>query len=143
MDTELRQVIYHSVCAEWRDPVEDLHDVLVVSKRNNPIGGITGALAAYENRFLQVMEGHPDDVERLLDRLNRDIRHRDILVLADRRLQQRMFAHWSMANAEVTSALAPAIARVFEDPYADADQVCALLLKALSRPPSPGTASNP
>jgi hypothetical protein len=81
-------------------------DILVVSQRNNRRDGITGALVYSDGTFLQVVEGAPEDLDRLLLRLERDPRHEDIKVVSRMAVAGRLFADWSMTAPRITLARA-------------------------------------
>jgi hypothetical protein len=58
-----------------------LDEVLLLSRRNNKIKGVTGMLVFYNGQFLQVLEGNPSDVIGTYDRIASDPRHDNLLVL--------------------------------------------------------------
>jgi len=75
----------------------EVNAILAASRRNNPRGGITGALVFNRGIFAQVLEGPPDAVEALFERIQQDPRHGDVQVLSFNRDAQRLFPNWSMA----------------------------------------------
>lgn len=92
----MRQLLY--VSSSTKTPVgEALSTILVQSRRNNAIGGLTGLLWTDGSRFLQVLEGDHNAVERAFDRIAADPRHKAVVVLHDRVVQERTFGRWSMA----------------------------------------------
>ncbi|MES2814682.1 MAG: BLUF domain-containing protein [Pseudomonadota bacterium] len=127
----LSQTIYHSRCRPDLDARIVLGDVLSVSHSNNPKRGLTGGLAVLDDRFLQVLEGPGDAVEAMMLRLYRDDRHLDIRIVCTRPIGDRLFTDWSMASARLSDEMTATVARVFHDPFADADVICGLLLAAL------------
>ena len=74
-----------------------LNSILDASCRNNLADGITGLLCHYDGSFLQFLEGEPDAVDRLLDKIALDPRHAHILKVYREPVQERAFADWSMA----------------------------------------------
>lgn len=66
--------------------------VLGVSEVNNRRDHLTGAIAIEAGRIVQVIEGSRTDVDRLMTRLAGDPRHTNLRVLADRPVEQRLFA---------------------------------------------------
>jgi len=86
-------------------------EILYASVRNNRRFGVTGALAATPDRFVQILEGGPVELDLLLDKIERDERHRDITVLFDFVTHQRAFSDWSMTMMG-PGALAGQIARL-------------------------------
>lgn len=57
---------------------------------------ITGVLLYVGNRFLQVLEGEADCVDRLLQRIASDPRHCEMEIVLDETIQGRVFGQWSM-----------------------------------------------
>ncbi len=64
---------------------------------NNAPRRITGVLALFDDRFVQVIEGPDNIVERLFDRIVDDPRHRDVRLISRKVIDERHFGHWSMA----------------------------------------------
>ena len=58
--------------------VEKIADV---SRRNNKKLGVTGALCSSPRGFLQILEGPPEAVNELYNRIVRDPRHADVTLL--------------------------------------------------------------
>ena len=79
-----------------------LAEILGESERNNRRDGLTSALMRHEGRFLQVIEGHRFDIDRLMDRLKVDPRHENIRLLSDKPVAARRFGAWPMILAELT-----------------------------------------
>ena len=73
--------------------------LLAVSRRNNARDGITGALLRSEGHFAQTLEGPPDAVERAFERIRRDWRHADLVVLRREPADARLFEGCPMADA--------------------------------------------
>ena len=71
--------------------------ILAASRRNNARDGITGLLYGDGVRFLQVLEGPQDAVERAYARIRGDGRHRAAVVLSRRAIKEREFGPWDMA----------------------------------------------
>lgn len=80
---------------------EQLVELLETSRRNNEKSGITGMLLYKDRRFLQVLEGAEDAVRVTYARIERDPRHRDLVLLLSDEEQEREFADWSMAFHEL------------------------------------------
>ena len=72
--------------------------ILVTSRRNNARDQITGMLYSDGQRFLQALEGPEDAVENAFKRIQRDTRHRAVVVLSRRTVQRREFGEWQMAH---------------------------------------------
>ena len=78
-----------------------LAEILGASDRNNRRDGLTRILMRHDGHFLQAIEGRRVDVDRLMDRLRTDPRHRNIRLLSDLDVPERLFHDWPMALAEM------------------------------------------
>src|SRR5664280_1829405 len=58
----------------------ELEEMLAESRIRNQVYGITGVLLFVEGAFLQILEGEKDDVLGLMERIQRDPRHRGVKV---------------------------------------------------------------
>lgn len=90
------QIMYISSVAACA-PTE-IAKILTVSRRNNARDAITGLLYADGRRFLQVLEGPEDAVERTYSRIGGDPRHRAVVTLSRRIIDAREFGDWAMAH---------------------------------------------
>jgi hypothetical protein len=73
---------------------------LTVARRNNLRAGVTGMLVHIEGSFLQVLEGRPDAVTTIYERIQRDARHHRLLRLFNTPKTERSFAQWTMGFVE-------------------------------------------
>jgi Sensors of blue-light using FAD len=117
--------------------------LLHVAETNNLRDQITGALLAYGDRFLQVLEGPPDEVEACFNRILADPRHDDVQVLQRMAVDTRQFGPWAMRHVSMDQAREPAVAgflaKLGHQP-SDGDVHLALaLLRRLAEPPPPAT----
>ncbi|MBA4761425.1 BLUF domain-containing protein [Sphingomonas sp.] len=90
------QIMYISSAAHCA-PI-DVAQILTVSRRNNARDGVTGFLYADGRRFLQVLEGPAEAVERAFVRIGADPRHRAVVTLSRREIEAREFGEWAMAH---------------------------------------------
>ena len=91
----LLQLVYVSAAAvEFTD--EDLYRLLSVARENNEKLDVTGVLLFKDNTFFQVLEGDPEVVQALYDKIELDPRHNNVLLLASRSIDLRNFGQWSM-----------------------------------------------
>lgn len=67
------------------------------SARRNSADDVTGLLLFNSRRFLQVLEGPKDAVERVYARIARDGRHGALVKLREKTIEQREFGEWGMA----------------------------------------------
>ncbi len=90
------RLIYSSEAAPGL-AASELEEMLAESRIRNKAHGITGVLLLVEGAFLQILEGEKDDVEDLMERIQRDPRHHDIKVFYEEDVDDRAFESWSMA----------------------------------------------
>ena len=77
-------------------PVDELTALLEQARQKNDRLGITGMLLYKDKSFLQVLEGEPDAVHELYQRIQRDDRHEKVKTLFDEALDTRDFPEWTM-----------------------------------------------
>lgn len=106
MGLNLERVLYTSRARGNADNLMMQVEILAVSQRNNARDGLTGALMIHDGRFLQVLEGAAQDLDRLMRRLADDPRHEEVVVVERAPIAQRDFTGWAMASVRVTPALA-------------------------------------
>ncbi len=76
---------------------DELMQMLAKSRESNAKKGITGILLYKDGNFMQVIEGEEVEVNKLLEKISADPRHKRILRLHSRRIKKREFTDWSMA----------------------------------------------
>ena len=105
----LTQMIYASTMT---DPLSlDLVvQVLDTARDRNPRHGVTGMLVFGTERFLQLIEGPPEAVNRLYRNLVADPRHRDLRLISAGPVAARRFTDWSMGFWTVARGASPAAA---------------------------------
>src|SRR5271165_4380396 len=101
MAGNIHQIVYSSASAEPMS-AEELADILEMARDNNAAEGITGMLLYRNGHFLQVLEGPEERLGRLVEKLKRDPRHRNIRILLDGSIPARAFGTWSMAFQDVS-----------------------------------------
>ena len=129
----LQRLIYRSVATGTTASLLNVATILAESQRNNDRDGLTGALAAHGDRYIQVIEGPSVALDSLLRRLERDKRHKGIEVIDRRDVDRRRFDGWAMAHATVTPANQAVLEQLAADPEASARTIVDLLETALAR----------
>lgn len=97
-----------------------IDDLLVKSRENNPVMGITGVLCLCDdNAFMQVLEGGREEVEPSL--LARDSRHAPHRRDAARVLgiTERCFTNWRMGRVDLDRINAGMVLKSSETPHLD------------------------
>ncbi|MDQ2770213.1 MAG: BLUF domain-containing protein [Bacteroidota bacterium] len=91
----LHHLVYQSVATTFLDEPE-LKQVLTQSRAWNSTHGLTGVLLFSAGNIMQVLEGSPEEVQYIFDRIARDARHANLVKLADGPIAQRQFDQWAM-----------------------------------------------
>lgn len=90
------------------DPAFVALQIVIQSMHKNRLVDVTGFLVSSGDRFLQVLEGPIEQVQRTFDRIAVDPRHKNLVVLSDKPTQHRLFHDWSMATSPESVTL-PAV----------------------------------
>lgn len=96
------QLIYSSQAATPMQ-TDDLEDLLESARESNAEVGINGALVYVDGFFLQVLEGKAEDVQELMARIAKDLRHETVTVLKQGPVPTAAFSDWSMAYVSATA----------------------------------------
>jgi hypothetical protein len=99
----MHQIIYMSQAKE-STTVSSLVVILMQARSLNERHNITGILVYGQKQFMQLIEGEEAAVTELYERIARDPRHQNVFKLADKAIEERTFAQWSMAFEEVSAA---------------------------------------
>jgi hypothetical protein len=85
----------------------DIADILDVARGRNAKEGITGLLLHIDGVYAQVLEGPAEAVSRVMESIESDRRHSDMVIVSDDMVDQRRFNDWSMAflNADSSDLL--------------------------------------
>ncbi|HZV84039.1 MAG TPA: BLUF domain-containing protein [Brevundimonas sp.] len=131
MSLRLERLVYESAATGTTESFGNLAVILAESERNNDRDGLTGALAAHRDRYVQVIEGPAQTLDALLRRLEGDPRHRDIVVIGREPITERRFGRWTMANARITPDHAAALDELIDRRNMSAARIVGILLEAV------------
>jgi acylphosphatase len=84
----------------------DLQALLEQARKNNTKLGLTGMLLYKDGNFMQVLEGEKEAVSKLVDTIERDPRHKGVLVLLRGTSEERLFPDWTMGFRDLTGQAA-------------------------------------
>ena len=129
----LEQLIYISVAEGPAESAMQMSDILDEARPNNARDGVTGALTAVDGRFLQIIEGPPAKLDDLLDRLEKDARHRDLQILERRQVLGRDFPGWDMVSPRLMAAEVNKLAVLLDEDRRDIDAYVPVFREALAR----------
>src|ERR1700744_4396324 len=88
---------------------QDLIGLLEQSRKHNQEKGITGLLLYAEGSFMQLLEGRKQDVDELMERIKKDERHHDVIIMETGEVAQRQFPDWAMGFLDYASPEARAL----------------------------------
>jgi hypothetical protein len=97
----LIHLIYASV-ATRKFATEQLTDLLRQSREPNQRASLTGMLLYSDGNFFQVLEGEPEEVDKLYKKLQQDKRHAQITLIIREPIARRSFGNWSMGFSSVS-----------------------------------------
>lgn len=99
------QMLYVSGASKQMS-VADIQKILAVSRSNNLRDGVTGVLLWADGVFIQVLEGEADTVRTVFRRIEKDDRHRNIMVVLEQTADKRLFTQWSMGFKQLDADMA-------------------------------------
>jgi len=82
---------------------DELLDVLQTARVKNADYGVTGMLLYSEGTFIQALEGEKEDLYKIYNAIQLDLRHRNIILMITGTVEERIFPKWSMAFASVNA----------------------------------------
>lgn len=94
--------------------VEQLFDIGQTARDLNALDGVTGLLLFNGTHFLQWIEGAPEVIDELMERLRRDPRHSAVEIRETQMADSRLFADWSMKLVRVRAQFMQAHEDVLE-----------------------------
>jgi hypothetical protein len=82
---------------------EELTAIHQTARHLNALDGISGLLLFDGSRFLQIVEGTEDAIDKLVERLRMDPRHSAFEIRDERYVERRSFPDWSMELVRVSA----------------------------------------
>ncbi len=114
---------------------EAIEAILSQSRNYNPTCGITGILCYGGGIFLQAIEGGRMAVSELYGHIQKDSRHKDVVLLHYEEITERRFGGWTMGQVNMskinTNILLKYAERPELDPYSVSGKVSLALLEEL------------
>ncbi|NMM12207.1 MAG: BLUF domain-containing protein [Rhodoferax sp.] len=109
--------------------------ILAQSRQFNPGSGITGILCYGGGIFLQAIEGGRMAVSELYGHIQRDPRHKDVVLLHYQEIAERRFAGWTMGAVNMSKINTSILLKYAEkpelNPYTVSGSVSLALLEEL------------
>ena len=118
------------------DPgTQAIETILAQSRQYNPTSGITGILCYGGGIFLQAIEGGRMAVSDLYAHIQRDVRHKEVVLLHYEEISERRFGGWTMWQVNMSKINANILLKYAEkpelDPYSVSGKVSLALLEEL------------
>jgi hypothetical protein len=114
---------------------EAIEAILSQSRESNPSCGITGILCYGGGIFLQAIEGGRMQVSELYGHIQRDKRHKDVVLLHYEEISERRFGGWTMGQVNMSRINSSILLKYAEkpelDPYSVSGKVSLALLEEL------------
>jgi len=112
-----------------------IESILAQSRQFNPSTGITGNLVYGGGIFMQAIEGGREAVSDLYGHIQKDARHKQVVLLHYEEISERRFGGWTMGQVDVsrvnTNILLKYSERAELDPYSVSGAVSLALLEEL------------
>ena len=109
--------------------------ILAQSRSHNPASGITGILCYGGGIFLQALEGGRLQVSELYGHIQKDTRHKDVVLLHYEEIMERRFGGCTMGQVNVAKLNTSILLKYSEkpefNPYAVSGEVSLALLEEL------------
>jgi class 3 adenylate cyclase len=97
----MKRIMYISTLAQSLTD-DEIDQIGQTASENNKKIGITGILLSAHEFFFQILEGDGEKIDRLVERIRQDPRHRDLLILkAEEGVAERLFPDWSMRTVRL------------------------------------------
>jgi Sensors of blue-light using FAD len=129
----LVRLLYASRAVEKKP--EAIEAILVQSRQFNPASGITGILCYGGGIFLQAIEGGRNAVSELYGHIQKDVRHKDVVLLHYEEISERRFSGWTMGQVNMEKINSSILLKYAEkpelDPYSTSGVVSMALLEEL------------
>jgi hypothetical protein len=97
----LVHLVYTSIAAQEFSK-EELTEILKQARTANEGLGVSGMLLFSEGNFFQVLEGQPEVVDALYQKISQDQRHTMVATIVREAIAKRFFGNWSMGFSDVT-----------------------------------------
>ena len=114
---------------------EAIEAILVQSRQFNPASGITGILCYGGGIFLQAIEGGRNAISELYGHIQKDARHKDVVLLHYEEISERRFGGWTMGQVNMEKINSSILLKYAEkpelDPYSTSGAVSMALLEEL------------
>ena len=103
---------------------DEILDLLRVARQNNERDDLTGMLLYREGNFLQVLEGPASAIDKTVEKIRHDPRHKGFILMSRKKIDERQFSDWRMAFRNMSKDCSAAEGySPFLEPDVDDDEV--------------------
>ena len=113
----LVRLLYASRAVDTSEAAIDA--ILTQSRNSNPLCGITGILCYGGGVFLQAIEGGRMPVNELYGHIQKDVRHKDVVLLHYEEITERRFGGWTMGQVNLSKVNPSTLLKYSEKPSLD------------------------
>ena len=117
--------------------IYEVNEILQISKKNNARDHITGALIYSDHVFLQCLEGPRNEVNQTYQRIGKDERHMDCVLLQYEHVDARLFGRWDMGSIQFKAEHNPVVmkysAHGYFDPYGMNSRQCEMFMRDVAQ----------
>ena len=114
---------------------EIIESILRSSREHNPALGVTGVLCHGGDVYMQVLEGGRTAVNELYNKIVRDSRHKEVVLLYYVEVSERHFAGWTMGQVNLSKVNPSTLLKYSDkpvlDPFATSGRASMALLEEL------------
>jgi hypothetical protein len=82
---------------------EEIEKILASCKKNNPGLDITGVLLYSDTKFIQLVEGESKVIMNLYDKIKKDARHTNPMMISYGPIKQKTFPAWHMGTKDISN----------------------------------------
>lgn len=100
----LSQLVYVSNRKPNCTPAE-IENILNSCKKNNPPLNITGVLLYSDTKFIQLVEGEAKVIMDLYDKIKKDARHSNPMMISYNPIKEKSFPSWHMGSKDISSGV--------------------------------------
>lgn len=76
---------------------EDISNILETARDFNLKNNLSGCLVFHNNKFIQILEGDEGIVKELFAKIEKDKRHKNVILIEKGLKAERLFKNWTMA----------------------------------------------
>jgi hypothetical protein len=84
---------------------DEIENILTACKKNNPPLNITGVLLYSDTKFIQLVEGEAKVIMDLYDKIKKDARHSNPMMISYNPIKEKSFPSWHMGSKDISKGV--------------------------------------